>query len=545
LSAVVTASTPAGPDVLEAASPRPVLWPSARTKTVAKYAVAVAGFGVVYALGALLPFWYLSAPESGAAFFPSAGLTVAMLLLTHRRTWPLWLAAAGVAELIVDLTHGQAVVLAVGFAVANVAEPFVGAKAMIRIMGGPLSYMRRALVAFLIGAVTIGPLVGAAIGASVSVFLGDASNWFLVAGKWWLGDAIGVLVIASVILAWARVPATEARRTILETAAIVATTTALMVVPALLWDHPMLYAVLPVLVWAAFRGGVRVVALAGAVVAFSADWATVTGRANQLVASATISSQLALTQVFIGVTLITALTLAVEVADRRRIEQEAREAEAARAATEREVLGIGAAERRRIARDTHDIVGHGLNVMLLQTGAARRVLDSDRELARELLRSIEAVGRRACQELDIALSAEDPAAAAEAGRGLDAVPQLVDGMRAAGLHVDLDLHGDGVPISTLVDWSAYRIVQEALTNVAKHAPLAQATVRITVGTSAVSLMIADDGYGTHSNGTVVEGRGLIGMRERVVALGGSLHAGPVAPRGFEVRAYLPARVVAG
>jgi signal transduction histidine kinase len=118
-------------------------------------------------------------------------------------------------------------------------------------------------------------------------------------------------------------------------------------------------------------------------------------------------------------------------------------------------------------------------------------------------------------------------------------------MRAAGLHVDLDLHGDGVPISTLVDWSAYRIVQEALTNVAKHAPLAQATVRITVGTSAVSLMIADDGYGTHSNGTVVEGRGLIGMRERVVALGGSLHAGPVAPRGFEVRAYLPARVVAG
>ena len=85
------------------------------------------GLGGLYALGALLPFWYLKSPEAGAAFFPSAGLTLAVLLLTPRRTWPIWLAVIGVSEFLVDITHGQRAAMAIGFAFANMLEPLVGA----------------------------------------------------------------------------------------------------------------------------------------------------------------------------------------------------------------------------------------------------------------------------------------------------------------------------------------------------------------------------------------------------------------------------------
>src|SRR4051812_32860185 len=93
-----------------------------RASRVVAQVVVVGG---LYALGALLTFWYFHAPEKGVAFFPPAGLTVATLLLTRRRMWPLWLAAVAVAEIAVDLTHGQSIVMAAGFAAANVVEPLV------------------------------------------------------------------------------------------------------------------------------------------------------------------------------------------------------------------------------------------------------------------------------------------------------------------------------------------------------------------------------------------------------------------------------------
>src|SRR5205823_822685 len=102
---------------------RPVALAVRRWAALAGLAV---GLGLVYAIGALLPFWYLTSPEAGAAFFPAAGLTLAALALSPRRTWPLWLAAVAIAEATVDLTHGQTVALAAGFTLANVLEPLVG-----------------------------------------------------------------------------------------------------------------------------------------------------------------------------------------------------------------------------------------------------------------------------------------------------------------------------------------------------------------------------------------------------------------------------------
>jgi signal transduction histidine kinase len=184
-------------------------------------------------------------------------------------------------------------------------------------------------------------------------------------------------------------------------------------------------------------------------------------------------------------------------------------------------------------------VGHGLNVMLLQVGAARRVFDSDPGLARELLDSSEMIGRRACKDLDIALAMTTASPDLQPGRGLQDLPELVNAMRRTSIQVDLVTEGDRPELSTLVDWSAYRIVQEALSNVAKHAPGASVTVTVRYDEDEVWLSVVDDGWAESPSARSAEGRGIIGMRERATALGGDLEVGPAEPRGFAVRARLP------
>jgi signal transduction histidine kinase len=498
-----------------------------------RLAVAAVVLGGFYALGALLPFWFLGSPQSGAALFAPAGLTVSVLLLSPRRTWPLWLAVVAIAEMAVDLTHGQTVGMALGFAAANVVEPIGGALAMIWATRR-LRTMRQQLAGFVVCAVALGPVAGALIGATTAVVAGGSSGWFSIAGTWWLGDALGVLVVATPILAWSNRAHLDLECSPTEAIGITLVATVITILPAALWQHPMLYAVLPVLVWAAFRGGVRAVSVAGVGVAFAADWAAVTGRAGDLIAGRW-TEQLLYVQLFLAVTLLAALTLAVEVTERRRAERAERRAEFA-------AVTAADMERRRIAQETHDIVGHALNVMLLQAGAARRVLDDDAQQTRELLESLEAVGRHAFDDLDVALGLADQAPQGVANLGLASVPVLVDMMRQAGMSIELDVEGNGHrSVSTLVDWSGYRIVQEALTNAAKYAPRAHTEIHVRHDADAVLISVVDDGAGgtpvKGPSGTV--GRGLIGMRERVAVLGGDIQIGPNGAAGFAVRARLP------
>ena len=127
-------------------------------RTVRLLATAVV-LGLLYALGALLVFWFLATPTLGSAFFPPAGLTLAALALTPRRTWPLWLVAAGTAEFFVDITHHLTVALGIGFALANTIEPFVGASALRNATRRFGLRPRGALVAYLGCAVVLGPFV--------------------------------------------------------------------------------------------------------------------------------------------------------------------------------------------------------------------------------------------------------------------------------------------------------------------------------------------------------------------------------------------------
>ncbi len=202
-----------------------------------------------------------------------------------------------------------------------------------------------------------------------------------------------------------------------------------------------------------------------------------------------------------------------------------------------------AEERARMARELHDSVGHALNVVVLHAGAARRTIDEKPALAREALDSIEAAGRRALDDIERMLGilrAPEEEMGYDVAPGMGQLETLCAEVREAGLPVDLVVEGETRPLPASLDLTAYRIVQEALTNALKHAGRTRARVRVTYEETALALEILDDGRGvTPAAATVSGGRGLLGMRERVATFRGDLEAGPRTGGGFGVRARLP------
>jgi signal transduction histidine kinase len=197
-----------------------------------------------------------------------------------------------------------------------------------------------------------------------------------------------------------------------------------------------------------------------------------------------------------------------------------------------------AAERARIARELHDLVTHNLSVMVVQAGAAGEVFDEHPQQARAALAAIEETGRRALSELRRLLDvvAEEEDLAYDPQPGLRRLDELVASVRATGLGVDLTVEGSPRLLSPALELSAFRIVQEALTNVLKHARATRASVRVRFGTDTLELEVADDGVGA---ATTDGGRGLVGMRERAALFGGEVAAGTRPGGGFAVRARMP------
>jgi signal transduction histidine kinase len=201
------------------------------------------------------------------------------------------------------------------------------------------------------------------------------------------------------------------------------------------------------------------------------------------------------------------------------------------------------AERRRIARDVHDFVGHGLAAVMLQVTSARHVLRRDPAAAEEALRSAEEVGRRSMQELRRTvglLRSDDEAAVAPPLPSTAEIPALVDHARAGGLTVQLGTRGDLSQIAPGVGVALYRIAQEALANAAQHAPQARTEIEIEVADRQACLTAETTGpTATESAREPRQARyGLVGMRERATALGGEFAAGPT-PEGWRVSCRLP------
>jgi signal transduction histidine kinase len=200
-------------------------------------------------------------------------------------------------------------------------------------------------------------------------------------------------------------------------------------------------------------------------------------------------------------------------------------------------------ERRRIARDVHDFVGHGLAAVMLQVTSARHVLRRDPASAEEALRSAEEVGRRSMQELRrtvALLRSDDEAAVAPPLPSASEIPGLVEQARAGGLAVELRMRGDLSRVPPGVGVALYRIAQEALANAARHAPRARTVVGLEQGDGEVHLVAESSGPAVTASVTGRERQryGLIGMRERASALGGEFAAGPTAD-GWRLSCRLP------
>ncbi|MYS20103.1 Signal transduction histidine kinase [Streptomyces sp. DvalAA-14] len=208
-----------------------------------------------------------------------------------------------------------------------------------------------------------------------------------------------------------------------------------------------------------------------------------------------------------------------------------------------------AAERARIARELHDVVAHNVSVMVVQADGAAYVLDAAPDQAKQALATISTTGRQALAEmrrlLGLLRAGDDAGGEYVPQPGVDQLGDLIDQVRGAGLPVRFEVAGDARPLSSGVELTAYRIVQEALTNVRKHGgDGASASVQLGFRDAALDLLIEDDGRGARhelyqQGGRDGLGQGLIGMRERIGMVGGTLDAGPRPGGGFRISAVLP------
>jgi signal transduction histidine kinase len=223
----------------------------------------------------------------------------------------------------------------------------------------------------------------------------------------------------------------------------------------------------------------------------------------------------------------------------RRRETEALETRAAvaeRDSAEQAARAV-ADERARIARELHDLVAHSMGVIVIQSQAGQRALDGRPDLARSALTSIENAGRQGLAEMRrlLGLLTGTGEGAVTPQPSLQGLDELVDSVRAAGLRVDVCVDGDVGSLPAGVDLAAYRIVQEALTNVLKHAAAEAVQVVVRVGGGTVDVEVCDDGRGATVPG---RGHGLVGMRERAALYGGTVETGGLPGGGYRVRARL-------
>jgi signal transduction histidine kinase len=240
---------------------------------------------------------------------------------------------------------------------------------------------------------------------------------------------------------------------------------------------------------------------------------------------------------FVGVAWTTGYVLSRRAAQAREMAERTSRLEREHAAAAERAV---AEERQRIARELHDVIAHSVSVMTVQAGAVRRLLRPEQEKERDALVAVESTGRQALTEMRrlVGLLREQGTMPEFAPQpGLGTIDSLLDGVRAAGLPVELEVAGSPHELPPGVDLAAYRVVQEALTNALKYAGPAHAWVEVAWSDDQLELTIANDGR-SDGDGTG-GGQGLDGMRERVSLYGGEIASGPRDGGGYVVRARLP------
>jgi len=274
----------------------------------------------------------------------------------------------------------------------------------------------------------------------------------------------------------------------------------------------------------AYVAGVTAMVAIG--VAMVVDWPTADGH------DVAVNYLLFATAWLLGDSARTRRERSAELEDRAAQAERTRAAEAERAVVE---------ERNRIAREMHDVVAHHVSLMVVQAEAGPVVVDHDPARAVEAFDYISATGKQALVEMRRLLGVlrEDERGRRAPLPGAEQIPLLVESVRAAGLRVDLEVTGTRRALPAAVDLSAYRLLQEALTNVSRHAGPAQVQVSLCYGEDGLKLDVVDDGIASASSPRGDGGHGLVAMRERVSLVGGTLTVGPRPDGGWAVSAHLP------
>ncbi|WP_156794853.1 sensor histidine kinase [Curtobacterium sp. BH-2-1-1] len=375
------------------------------------------------------------------------------------------------------------------------------------------------------------------------LFWGGPEVAFAIGGVWRADSSVTntVVVLVLVGIAVAGIPFRRTRPQVTVVAGLVS-------VVAMAWTEagysPMLFAAFAACVWWSRAAGwwsIAVASVLGAAATAVRVWVVAPGSGG-------------LGEVFapaLPAFLVIAVLIGTTTGDRRRY-TEALIDRARQLARERDQQArlAAAAERARIAREMHDIVSHSVTVMVrLAEGAAAGLPDDDPSAT--AMRGVADVGRSAMTDMRRMLGVlSEPGAGSGGADAADSLapqpavrdlPQLVDGFRALGTPVTLEVAG-GPPDDDALQLAVYRIVQEALTNVVRYAPRARAvTATVTTSSDEVVVTVTDDARRTAPAPQIGTGRGLVGIRERVHALGGSVHAGPRPADGWEVRATIPVR----
>ena len=526
-----------------ASSPR--WWPEAAALFAVIAAAHVAGQIIVYQLNHI--------PSTGVPFFPGGGVTVAALLLAPRRLRPVVLAATYSAELVSHFALHERMATAFGLALSDTIGPALSAWLVRRWAGGvPLLSRRKDLVAFVIGGAVAGPVLEALTGPPFARLTTASGSYLAMTARWWTGDALGVLIVGGLILAWATERGWPIRPRYAIFEANVLAMVLVLVTWAVFWrwNPAFTYLTLPVVGWAALRFGTRGATTAAAIVASLTQWATVTGHGLfAAVAGTDHTLALWLLQLYLAVLTLTGLVLAAQVAELSRTQQALRTVELAEREARLEAREILTAERARMARELHDSIGHTVSVMVLQAGAARVSLPAETP-AKDVIGSIEQTGRAALGELDRLLGLLDevggngnqPAAAErQPASGLADLERLAASVRKTGLQVNLQLAGSLPARPASLDQSAYRIIQEALTNTLKHARASRVDIDVAHRNGRLELAVLDDGDASAAapGHDPRVSRGIAGMRERAALFGGEVHAGPAPAGGWQVTAWLP------
>jgi signal transduction histidine kinase len=508
----------------------------------------VSGRSVRYAAGVLLiAAGYYAAAQSGeaflltggvGAFWPATGVGIAVLYLGGLRWWPGILLGDLVATLVDLPGERQPLGIALADTAGHVARAVVAVVILQRLVG------RRAAMDRLeqVGAVFVAVAVGEALAATVAIPLRWASGVLEVSEtgvfwrSWWLGGVAGGLVVVPLALAWAhgRASAWRGRRTG-EGALMLAALAGLSVI-ALSAEQPLTYMVFPAFIWAALRFGPQGATLAVAVAAVIAVLAT-SHEAGPFVELSPTDSALNL-QLYVTFAALTTFCLAAIVSERRRAAVEL--AESQRREGERAAM-----ERQRIARDLHDSVSQSLFSTTLHVRTAQRALargghDATGSVGEELS-EIGQLTRGALAEMRALIFELQPGALAEEGLVAALTKQASALGAREGLVIEVDGPGERLPLRPEVEEQLYRLGQEALANVVKHARAGSASVHIAAGDDTVSIAVSDDGRGFDPAAVGREHFGLRSMRGRVADLGGRLEVTSKPGRGTVLRVQVPAQ----